>query len=123
MDAYGHSIAIVAFVAGIFAGYLCARLDYIYVRLREWHEGASQIPQATGFFSQHADKAARQTSGQTKTQTKAVAEKIDIDTRTVVTEINTAGIKKGSEVELGTTTAKQDTLNESVSKLAQLKGR
>jgi hypothetical protein len=123
MDAYGHIIFIFAFVAGVFAGYLCARLDYIYVRLREWHEGASQIPQATGFFSQQSDKAARQATSPAKTQTQAVAEKIDIDTRTVVTEINTAGIKKGSEVELGTTTAKQDTLNESVSKLAQLKGR
>ena len=104
---------------GVVGGYLCARLDYIYVRLREWHEGASQLPQATGFFAQRMDKAARNSSG----PAQVVAEKIDIDTRTVVTEINTKDIQKGSEVELGTTTAKQDTINESVSRLAQLKGK
>jgi hypothetical protein len=105
---------------GLFVGYLCARLDYIYVRLREWHDGASQLPQATGFFAQRMEKAGR-TSG--NTQTQAVAEKIDIDTRTVVTEINTAGIQKGSEIELGTTTAQQDNIGASVSKLAQLRGK
>lgn len=104
---------------GFIGGYMCARLDYIYVRLREWHEGASQLPQATGFFAQRMDKTTRQPSG----PPQVVAEKIDIDTRTVVTEINTKDIQKVSEVELGTTTAKQDTINESVSRLAQLKGK
>lgn len=104
---------------GVIGGYCCARLDYVYVRLREWHEGASQIPQATGFFAQRMERASRQSSP----APQAVAEKIDIDTRTVVTEINTKDIQKVSEVELGTTTSKQDTINESVSRLAQLKGR
>lgn len=104
---------------GVIGGYCCARLDYIYVRLREWHEGASQLPQATGFFAERMDRAARKPAG----QTQVVAEKIDIDARTVVTEINTKDIQKGSEIELGTTTAQQDTINESVSRLAQLKGR
>jgi hypothetical protein len=112
-------VFVVVFGAGFLGGYLCARLDYLYVRLREWHEGASQIPQATGFFSERASSSSRQA----KTQARAVAEKIDIDTRTVVTEINTAGIQKGSEVEMGKTTAAQDTINESVSRLAQLKGK
>lgn len=123
MTTHGLATLICGVVAGVFAGYLCARLDYIYVRLREWHEGASQIPQATGFFAERMDRAARQSSGEAKTQAQAVAQKIDIDTRTVVTEIDTKGIQKGSEVELGTTTAKQDTINESVSRLAQLKGK
>jgi len=108
-------------IAGVFAGYLCARLDYIYVRLREWHEGASQLPQATGFFAQRMERTAKRPASETQAQ--AVAEKIDIDTRTVVTEISTKDIQKGSEVELGTTTAKQDKINESVSRLAQLKGK
>jgi hypothetical protein len=127
MDTYAFALFFGGIGAGVFVGYVCARLDYIYVRIREWHEGASQIPQATGFFSERMGKAARQSSGEAKakTQTKAqvVAEKIDIDTRTVVTEISTAGIQKGSQVELGTTSAKQDTINESVSRLAQLKGK
>lgn len=119
MTAYGLATLICGVIAGVFAGYLCARLDYVYVRLREWHEGASQIPQATGFFSEKTAPAQRQAKG----QARAVAEKIDIDTRTVVTEINTAGIQKGSEVEMGKTTATQDTINESVSRLAQLKSK
>lgn len=118
MLTYGFAFFICGVVAGIFAGYLCARLDYVYVRLREWHEGASQIPQATGFFTQ-TEKSSRKVTG----VAQAVAQKIDIDTRTVVTEIDTKGIQKGSEVELGTTTASQDTINESVSRLAQLKGK
>lgn len=107
---------------GFVCGYLFARLDYIYVRMREFHEGASQIPRATGFFAQRMESAATgKRTGQT--QAHAVAEKIDIDTRTVVTEIDTKGIQKGSEVEMGKTTSQQDTINDSVSKLAQLKGK
>lgn len=120
MSVYGLAILFVCGIGlGVIGGYCCARLDYIYVRLREWHDGASQIPQATGFFAQRMDKAARQSTP----ATQIVAEKIDIDTRTVVTEINTQGIQKGSEVELGTTIAQQDKIGESVSKLAQLKGK
>lgn len=119
MEALYVGLCLLGFcLVSIFLGYGLARLDYIYVRLREWHEGTSHIPQATGFFSQRMDKAARQS-----TPAQIVAEKIDIDTRTVVTEIDTKGIQKGSEVELGTTTAKQDSIDASVSRLAQLKGR
>lgn len=120
MNTYDIAFLIIGVGVGLFAGYLCARLDYIYVRLREWHEGVSQLPQATGFFAQRMEKAGRTSGG---TQTQAVAEKIDIDTRTVVTEISTAGIQKGSEVELGKTTAQQDNIGASVSKLAQLRGK
>lgn len=118
-----YAIFICGIGAGIFVGYLCARLDYVYVRLREWHEGASQLPQATGFFAERMDRAARKPAGEAKTHQEKVAQKIEIDTRTVVTEINTQGIEKGSEVELGTTIAQQDKINESVSRLAQLKGK
>ena len=48
---------------------------------------------------------------------------IDINETKVVTKINTDGLQKASDVEIGTTTAKQDTINASVSKLAQLKGK
>lgn len=108
-------------VVGFFGGYFFARLDYLYVRMREIHEGASQLPRATGFFAQRVESASTKKPAQT--QTHAVAEKIAIDTRTVVTEINTSGIQKGSEVEMGKTTSQQDAINESVSKLAQLKGK
>ena len=119
MDTLYVGLCLLGFcVGGVFLGYGLARLDYIYVRLREWHEGASHLPQATGFFSQRMDKTARQNSAP-----QVVAEKIDIDTRTVVTQIDTAGIQKGSAVEFGHTTAKQDTLQESVSRLAQLKAK
>jgi hypothetical protein len=115
---YAAVIFIGVFGTGFLGGYLCARLDYLYVRLREWHAGASQIPQATGFFAQRMATTPRPPVG-----TPLVAEKIDIDTRTVVTEINTAGIQKGSDVEMGTTTAQQDNIGASVSRLSQLKGK
>lgn len=118
---YAGLCTVFGFVSGCVFGYCFARLDYVYVRLREWHEGASQIPQATGFFAQRMDKAARQSTRAEKTE--VVAEKIDIDTRTVVTEINTQGIQKGSEVELGKTTSQQDNISASVNRLAQLKGK
>ncbi|NBP04473.1 MAG: hypothetical protein EBU90_31195 [Proteobacteria bacterium] len=106
---------------GVIGGYCCARLDYVYVRLREWHEGVSQLQRATGFFSERMERNTRQTA--TRNQAQVVAEKIDIDERKVVTEINTKDIQKVSEIELGVTTATQDTIGESASKLAQLKGR
>lgn len=108
-------------VVGFFGGYLFARLDYLYVRMREIHEGASQLPRAVGFFTQRDETGT--TKKHTQTQTHAVAEKIDIDARTVVTKIDTQGIQKGSEVEMGKTTSQQDNISASVSKLVQLRGK
>ena len=108
-------------IGGFLTGYFFARLDLIYVWLRAGIEAgprsaASVVQQPTSFF----DKEAR------ADKVKAQANKlggISIDSSKVVTKIDTAGIERGSDVEFGRTTSQQDGLKESVSKLAQLKGR
>jgi hypothetical protein len=109
-------------LGGFLLGYLFARLDFLYVVLRKLYDygdgGQALMPQTraqqpTSFFEKEKKTA----------EVKQSLGKIDIDTRTVVTKIDTESIQKGSEVELGRVTAQEDTINASVSKLAQLKGK
>jgi hypothetical protein len=109
-------------LGGFVLGYFIARVDFLYVVLKKIHGagGGSLIMESrekpTSFFEKekHAAKQAA---------VKEKLGKIDIDTRTVVTKIDTETIQRGSDVELGRTTAHEDTINASVSKLAQLKGK
>lgn len=111
-------------LGGFFLGYFFARMDFLYAVLRRFHgiEGGhglvleSRVQQPTSFFEKEK-KAAK------VAETKEKLGKIDIDTRTVVTKIDTDAIQPGSNIELGKTTAQEDTINASVSKLAQLKGK
>lgn len=113
-----------AYLGGAFLlGYFFARLDFVYVVSRKIHGAGgtslvmeSRAQQPTSFFEKEK-KAAQQTA------VKEKLGKIDIDTRTVVTKIDTDTIQPGSDVELGKTTAQEDTINASVNKLAQLKGK
>lgn len=108
---------------GFLLGYFFARLDFFYVVLRKLHgdsggaivmENRAAAP--VSFFEREkpTTKAA---------EVKEKLGKIDIDTRTVVTKIDTDTIQRGSTAEMGKVTAQEDTINASVSKLAQLKGR
>lgn len=110
-------------LGGFVLGYFIARMDFLYVVLKKIHgEGGTGTlimesrEKPTSFFEKEK-KAAKQA------EVKEKLGKIDIDTRTVVTKIDTETIQKGSDVELGRTTAQEDTINASVSKLAQLKGK
>lgn len=111
-------------LGGFLLGYFFARMDFLYTVLRKVHgvDGGpslimeSRVQSPTSFFEKEK-KAAK------AAETKEKLGKIDIDTRTVVTKIDTDAIQKGSDMELGKTTAHEDTLNASVSKLAQLKGK
>lgn len=111
-------------LGGFVLGYFFARLDFFYVMLRKMHgtDGGqvlvmeSRVQEPTSFFEKE-----KKTTKQADVKEKLG--KIDIDTRTVVTKIDTDGIQQGSSVELGKTTAQEDTINASVSKLAQLKGK
>lgn len=102
---------------GFVLGYVVARLDAIYSVLRRQptQEGYVRLEQRGSVFAPVA--------GARRTQPTPTAQPIAIDASTVVTKIDTAGIERGSGLELGTTTAQQDALQESVSKLASLKGR
>mgnify|MGYP003345137404 FL=1 len=110
-------------LGGFVLGYFIARMDFLYVVLKKLHgEGGgslimeSRVQQPTSFFEKEK-KAAKQA------EVKEKLGKIDIDTRTVVTKIDTDAIQPGSDIELGKTTAQEDTITASVSKLAQLKGK
>lgn len=109
-------------VGGFVLGYIVARLDALYYLWRGVASGSSgastmesRAQPPTSFFTK--SKAA--SGGDVKTPLGV----IDIDTRTVVTKIDTGAMQRGSDVELGKTTAQEDTIGASVSKLANLKGK
>lgn len=104
------------FVA-FFAGYVVARLDSIYAVLtkKAGADGgtflmAATAPPARGVRQQQEQAAA-----------EARIAQVSIDTTTVVTPVKTDDIKKSADVALGSVTKQSDTLDSSVSKLAQLK--
>lgn len=113
------AISIGCGILGVLVGYAFARLDAVYVLLRKLHGGGNNElvmeSRQPDFFAKqraaHADATPR-------------PGKIEIDTRTVVTEINTAGLNRASNAEMGKTTTETDSaINQSVSRLAQLKGK
>jgi carbamoylphosphate synthase small subunit len=107
-------------LGGFVLGYFISRMDFLYVVLKKIHGAGSLVMESrekpTSFFEKEKHVAKQ-------SAVKEKLGKIDIDTRTVVTKIDTETIQKGSDVELGRTTAHEDTINASVSKLAQLKGK
>lgn len=111
-----YLVGIAAGLGGLVLGYFLARLDAIYTLLREQQSGLTfEQRQPSSFFAKKHDKA--------QAEVEAKVGQISIDTSKFVTEIKTDNIQKVNAVELGKKTTQQDTLNQSVSKLAQLKGR
>jgi predicted Holliday junction resolvase-like endonuclease len=110
------AIVVAVGVVGIILGYLLARLDAVYTMLRDNQAGLTREQrQPTSFFTKERRR-----------EQAAVEEKIgqiSIDSSKFVTDIRTDNIKKLTDTILGKTTTQQDTINQSVSKLAQLKGR
>lgn len=102
------------------AGYVVARLDSIYARLT----GKSAAGGGTVLLAEnrmHPAAEAVQKQRQMEIDRKVAA--VSIDDSKFVAPIRTDAIQKVTPLELGTTTKQADTLNESVSKLAQLKGQ
>ena len=110
---------------GYVAGYLVGRLDIIYGTLRFMR----QVVQGSdgGHAAQPQTVVERATSKsrafQHEAPTLAPIKPIDINTSTFVTTVSTAGMERAGATELGKTTAVQDDIGSSVSKLAQLKGK
>lgn len=107
-------------VGSLVVGYILARLDGIYFLLRQWHDAGlpggvnTGSAQPAGFFTKRHDRLdGSETTGG----------KIDIDSRTVVTQINTASLQRASSAEMGKTTQTADEIDKSVSRLSQLKGK
>lgn len=125
MDAYVfYALCLAGICIGcLVAGYALARLDGIYFLLQQWHDAGlpggitnQQVstPAQAGFFNKKHDRPDSPTTA---------AGKIDIDSRTVVTQINTAGLQRASAAEMGKTTQTADEIDKSVSRLSQLKGK
>lgn len=108
-----YLVGVAAGLTGVVLGYLIARLDSIYSLLRQ--QPANNLPEPSSFFATKLDKK--------QTAVEARVAQVAIDERKFVADIKTDNISKVNELELGKKTTQQDTLNQSVSKLAQLKGR
>lgn len=94
-------------------GYVAGRVDLILLTLREQH--THQPVQS--FFSKKAKADDR------KDNKPAPVAVDDIDTRVYVAPIATDNLTKTNESQLGKTSVTADNINQSVSKLSQLKGR
>lgn len=110
------AIAAAVGLAGIFLGYFLARLDAVYTILRDNQSGLTREQrQPTSFFTKERKRE--------QAEVEEKVGQISIDSSKFVTDIRTDNIKKVTDTILGKTTTQQDTINQSVSKLAQLKGK
>jgi hypothetical protein len=101
-------------LAGAFVlGYILARIDAL-CDLVQKDKTPDSAP--ANFFSK---KPARQQEEEVSNRVARVA----IDERKFVSDIKTDNIQKVTDIELGKKTQQQDNINQSVSRLAQLKGR
>jgi hypothetical protein len=112
---------------GYVAGYLTGRLDIIYSALRvvckpvqTSDREPTPVPQVVGHSVSHT---LRPTRNETPDFVVKPSVPLDINTSTFVTAISTFGMERAGTGELGKTTAVQDDIGSSVSKLSQLKGK
>ena len=101
---------------GYVLGYIVGRLDLIARRLAS----ADQATHSVGTPQWNAAKRAR--AGSNSAPADAIA-KIDINETKVVLPVNTTGIQKVGDVELGKTTVAADDVSAAANRLAQLKGK
>jgi hypothetical protein len=109
--------------AGYVAGYVVGRLDIIYNTLRALKRVAFGAEPAGAPSPVERTTQKSRTFSATEPAPKSTLAPIDINTSTFVTAVNTAGMERAGSGELGKTTAVQDDIGSSVSKLAQLKGK
>jgi hypothetical protein len=108
---YVYGLLGLAFVAG----YIVGRLDFVVGRLAAANSTAH--PVGTPQWNAHL----RASRGSMPLSEPAV--KIDINDTKVVLPVDTSGMQKASDVELGKTVAIKDDVNAAANKLAQLKGK
>jgi len=112
---------------GYVAGYLVGRVDIIYSALRlvckavqgsdEGHTPRAEV------VGQPVSRPVRPARNETPDFVVKPSVSLDINTSTFVTAISTSGMERAGTGELGKTTAVQDDIGSSVSKLSQLKGK
>lgn len=96
-------------------GYVVGRLDFVVCRLAHANPAAHPVGTPQWNAQMRASRSAVQLP-------EAVA-KIDINDTKVVLPVDTSGIKKVADVELGKTTTVADDVNSAANRLAQLKGK
>jgi len=109
--------------AGYVAGYIVGRLDIVYSALRillRIAKGAVDAP-ATPVMQSTANS--RRFSVAPSVESPATKQRVDINEAKFVAPVSTAGMERAGSGELGKTTAVQDDIGSSVSKLSQLKGK
>lgn len=113
---YAYATALFLLCVGYVAGYIVGRLDLIWrVFSTFWkmeHEQLSRFAKSEkpkDFLAKAADDSAKA--------------RIEIDERKYVSAIKTDAFVKNEKTTLGKTTASDDDIGASVSKLAQLKGK
>lgn len=111
-------------VTAFLAGYVLARLDAIYVLLRSTHEiGVTGRALSVRDDADENRPARFRKSKSTDDSSRPSSAAIEIDERKFVTKIDTGAMALGSNAGVGTTITAADKINESVSKLSQLKGK
>lgn len=112
---------------GYVAGYCVGRLDIIYSALRRMcktvqtnNTEPTPVPQVVGHSVSHTLRPAYDENPDFVVKPSVP---LDINTSTFVTTISTTGMERAGTGELGKTTAVQDDIGSSVSKLSQLKGK
>lgn len=112
----------VLLLGGVFIlGYVVARLDSIYAALCRRESSTGERALLAEMREAPAVATIKKQRQQEEIDRKVAA--VTIDSSKFVAPISTAEIQKVTDVELGKTTKQTDTLNQSVSKLAQLKGQ
>lgn len=129
MDTPEFWIVCAACVTGLIVGYALGRLDWVAGKVLSLSKVPTAIMVAGG--KEHKDEPDRH-----QPQRKPVCnadplfklplqqgrQKFDIDTRKFVAPVTTDGMVRLDQNELGTTVVAQDKIDDSVSRLAQLKG-
>jgi hypothetical protein len=112
---------------GYVAGYVVGRLDIIYNALRLLCRAiySSNEKQAapTPVVGQPVSRATQPARREEPDFVVKPVAPLDINTSTFVTPISTTGMERAGAGEFGKTTAVQDDIGASVSKLSQLKGK
>lgn len=96
-------------------GYIVGRLDFIVCRLAHANPAAHSV--GTPQWNTHMREARRNVS------VPETGVKIDINDTKVVLPVDTSGIQKVSDAELGKTQTVADDVNSAANRLAQLKGK
>lgn len=96
-------------------GYIVGRLDFVVCRLAHAHPAAH--PVGTPQWNAQMRGTRR---GMSVPETGA---KIDINDAKVILPVDTSGIQKVTEIELGQTKTVADDVNSAANRLAQLKGK